>query len=72
MSGFIAPADYADNENNILAAGAVLMALWLGQPKSLTSIEAVPDLHGNATNQIDVGFSFLLSRYRITIERLPD
>jgi len=66
------PRDYDDNENNILAAGAILMALWLGQPKSLISVVAVVDTNGNSTNQIDVGFSFMRSSYRITIERVPD
>lgn len=65
------PRDFDDEQNNLVAAGAVLMALWVGQP-SLTSIEAVADGNGNATNQIDVSFSFLQSTYRLTIERVPD
>jgi len=66
------PRDFDDEQNNLVAAGAVLMALWLGQPKSLTSIVMVVDDNGNATNQIDVSFSFAALVYRLTIERVPD
>lgn len=58
--------------DNILAAGAILMVLWLGQPKSLTSIQTVVTEDGVATNQIDVTFSFMMSAYRLTVERIPD
>lgn len=72
MPALQAPPDWDDEQNNLVASGAILMALWISQPKSLTSIQAVADDNGNATNQIEVTFSFLQSPYRLTIERVVD
>ena len=60
-----------DRSNNILAAGAVLTMLWVAERPLVKSIRAVEDENG-PTNQIDISFAFLLSPYRITIERIPD
>lgn len=60
--------------NNMVAAGAILLALQLGQrnAEALTAVAPVVDRDGHVTNQIDVKLSFLKSPYRITIERVPD
>lgn len=62
-----------DRDNNLIAAGAVFMLLIL-QPRStaLQTVTVVVDEHGNATNQIDIGLSFMRSTYRLTIERVPE
>jgi hypothetical protein len=67
----VAP-DHDDHDNNLVAAGALLAILLMTQTNQVTSIEALVDANGFATNQIDLGFSFLKSAYRITIERVPD
>lgn len=73
MDALQAPPDWDDEQNNLMAAGAILMILWMiGRPQGVTSIEAVADGNGNATNQIDVSFSFLKSAYRLTVERVVD
>ncbi len=61
-----------DQDNNLLAAGAVLALLrgMTGQP--LTAVTIVTDTEGNLTNQIDIGLSFMRSPYRITVERVTD
>jgi len=66
------PPDSDDHDNNLIASGALLAILLLPRTASVESIEAVTDQYGFATNQIDIGFSFLRSPYRITIERIPD
>lgn len=72
MRSHIGPDSEADERaNNILAAGAVLAMLWVGQRPSVTTLRAVEDENG-PTNQIDISFAFLQSAYRITIERVPD
>lgn len=58
-----------DYENNLVAAGAVLMLLQTSTSLALRTIEAVTDADGIATNQVDVSFTFLQSAYRITVER---
>jgi hypothetical protein len=68
---FTTNPDDDDHDNNILAAGALLAMLWVAERPLVKSIRAVEDEDG-PTNQIDVSFSFLLSPYRITIERVPD
>jgi len=69
--------DPADRDNNLVAAGAVLMLLRGAtvvsvNKSSLTSVEVVTDEQGNPTNQIDIGLSFMASPYRITVERVVD
>lgn len=60
-----------DRENNLIVAGAVLAMLQQpGLP--LTSVKVVTGDDGDATNQIDIGLSFMVSPYRITVERVTD
>jgi hypothetical protein len=61
-----------DHDNNLVAAGALLALLLQPRTTTVETIDAVTDTDGFLTNQIDVGFSFLRSVYRITIERIPD
>lgn len=63
-----------DRDNNLVATGAIhaLLVLEQGAVAALTSVEAIVDEHGVATNQIDVGLSFMKSAYRLTVERVPD
>lgn len=62
-----------DRDNNLIAAGAVLMLLML-TPRGtvLQTVDVVVDEQGNATNQIDIGMSFVRSTYRLTVERVDD
>jgi hypothetical protein len=57
-------------ENNLLAAGAVFAMLATGQPHGVEAVTVVTDDDGNASNQIEVKFSFMLSPYRLTVERV--
>lgn len=59
-----------DRYNNLMATGAVLVALMYAGFGALESVEAVTDADGNATNQIEIGLSFMRSPYRITVERV--
>lgn len=59
-----------DRDNNLVAAGAVLALLIAANESSLTAVEVVTDAEGNATNQIDIGLSFMGSPYRLTVERV--
>ncbi|MFD7157930.1 hypothetical protein ACXJJ3_08865 [Kribbella sp. WER1] len=63
-----------DYDNNLVAAGGVLMLLLLaqGQVRTLTSLELVTDAEGNATNQLDITLSFLRSPYRLTVTRITE
>jgi hypothetical protein len=63
-----------DDQNNHVAAGAVLALLLLGQRhgKTLTSLALVTDAEGNATNQLEITLSFLRSPYRLTVERVTE
>lgn len=60
--------------NNIIAAGGLWAALSVALQIGVSQLHNPrPVFVGNsATNQIDVSFPFLESRYRITIERIPD
>lgn len=64
-----APHDY---DNDLVAAGAVLMMLLLakGQTRVLTALEVVTAPDDGPTNQLEVTFSFLASPYRLTVERV--
>lgn len=59
-----------DDPNNHIAAGAVLALLLLGQHhgKTLMSLDVVTDAEGNATNQLELTFTFLRSPVRLTVE----
>ena len=60
-------------ENELLAAGAVFMALRTGDRSTgCGDIEVVVDDSGHVTNEIDVRFSFLKSTYRCTVTMVPD
>lgn len=59
-----------DYENNLVAAGALLMLLQSSGYSSIDSIVPVVDADGIATNQIDISLSFLRSSYRVTVERI--
>lgn len=61
-------AEYDERLNNILASGAVFMALHM-QPG--IDAEVVVDTVGNATNEIMISMEFLKSKYRVTVERIP-
>lgn len=65
--------DFDEIHNNLLAAGG-LSALLYTVRQTLPGLTMVAPVHvdGVATNQIDIGLSYLHSSYRITIERLPD
>lgn len=67
----VAP-DSDDYDNNLVAAGALLAILTITRTFPVTTLEAVTDANGFATNRIDISFSFMKSPYRITIERVPD
>ena len=61
----------ADRDNNLIAAGAIL-ALLGPVGGSLTAVRVVTDTEGDATNQLDVSLSFMVSPYRITVERVTE
>lgn len=63
-----------DYDNNLVAAGAVLMLLLLarGQVRTITSLEVVTGPDGTPTNQLDITLSFLRSPYRLTVERVTE
>lgn len=56
-----------DMHNNFVATGAVFMLLHMADNPNLTSV-AIPE-HGPG-NQIDIELDFLVSPYRLTIERV--
>lgn len=67
----------SDYENNIIAAGGVLAALEIanGAYPSVGSVNLDPQvvmLDGQATNQLTIKPSFMKSRYRLIVERVPD
>ena len=63
------PADERDEmDNNILAAGGILMVL----DRAGLNPEVITTEDGTATNQIAVTLHFMKSRYRLTVERIPD
>jgi len=58
-----------DAENNLIAAGAVFMALHQSSGRGLAA-EIVVDSDGNVTNQIEIRLDFMRSPYRLTVERV--
>lgn len=62
-----------DYDNDLVAAGAVLMLLLLaqGQVKTITTLDVVTGPDG-ATNQLDITLPFLRSPYRLTVERVTE
>lgn len=54
-----------ERANNLVATGALFALLSGARDGTLTSVETT------GGNQIDIGFSFLKSAYRLTVERLP-
>lgn len=64
--------DVDEKYNNLLAAGAILAVLSNSDFGTIRTVEARSGRDGIVTNQIDIGFSFLQSTYRITVERVPD
>lgn len=63
-----------DYDNNLVAAGGVLMLLLLAQKqvRTLTSLELVTAPDGAPTNQLEITLSFLRSPYRLTVERIQE
>ena len=63
-----------DQDNDLVAAGAVLMLLLLaqGQVRSVASLDVVTGEDGTPTNQLDLKLTFLRSPYRLTIQRLTE
>ena len=63
-----------DYDNDLVAAGAVLMLLLLaqGQVKTITALDVVTAPDGTPTNQLDLTLSFLRSPYRLTVERVTE
>jgi hypothetical protein len=61
-----------DYDNNLVAAGGVLMLLLLAQKqvRALTSLEVVTGPEGEPSNQLEITLSFLRSPYRLTVERV--
>ena len=57
--------------NNILMSGALYAALALGDTAEKLDCEIVYD-NGIATNQLLVSVPFLRSKYRVTVERVPE
>jgi len=63
-----------DHDNNLIAAGALYALLsasistWAVD--RLTAVEIVTDAQGGVTNQLDIALSFMVSPYRITVERV--
>jgi len=66
--------DRPDYDNDLVAAGAVLMLLLLaqGQVRTITALEVVTGPDDLPTNQLDITLSFLRSPYRLTVERVPE
>lgn len=64
------PADDDDIQNNLVAAGALYMALSMVPGARLEVETEVEDDH--ATNRLIVRFDFMKSPYRLTVERIPD
>lgn len=52
-------------DNNIMAAGGILMALALDLDAEVVTED------GCATNALSVKLPFMKSRYKITVERIP-
>lgn len=68
-------AQLDERDNNLVTTGAVLQLLLTHPGISvgvLQTVNVVVDEHGNPTNQIDIGLSFMRSTYRLTVERVPD
>lgn len=67
----VRPPDY---DNDLVAAGAVLMLLLLtqGQVRTITSLDPVTGPDGEPTNQLELTLSFLRSPYRLTVERVKE
>lgn len=59
-----------DDLNNIMAAGAVFMALS-SDGVHLDDVDIV-SVNGQATNQLTIQLDFMKSLYRVTVERIPD
>lgn len=68
------PAAQDRYENELLAAGAVFMALLTSHnwTPGLKEVKVVTDEHQQATTAIDVEFTFMKSRYRITVTTAPE
>lgn len=66
-----------DKLNNVLATGALHALLSMTtnpvdpEHRALVDVELVM-VDGQATNQLEVRFSFLISPYLITVERVED
>lgn len=58
--------NHPDYQNNLVAAGAIFMALSSAPG---ARVDVVVDDDGNATNELSVEFDFLASPYRFTVER---
>lgn len=54
-----------DTANNLIATGALYAVLFSSENRQITRV----DVDGNA---LIVGFSFLRSPYRVTVERIPE
>lgn len=64
-----------DYENNIIAAGGVLAALHVAAGVPPPGVDLDPEVvmeNGTATNMLTVRLGFMKSRYRLTVERVPD
>lgn len=57
-----------DVANCCIVTGGLFMILSNSLNRSLTSVDITP----NSNNQLDVGFRFMKSKYRITIERIEE
>lgn len=64
-----ASIDHDEHENNLMATGAVHMALTSSNldPQLITLEDGI-----TVTNAISVKPNFMKSRYKITVERMPD
>jgi hypothetical protein len=63
--------EYDEYQNALVACGALLVTLMTGNTPA--TVEVVLDEQGMPTNMIDVRLGdFLLSKYRLTVTRVPD
>ena len=69
MSDVPKPFDHDEMANNVLAAGALWMALGTAglDPEVITEDDGV-----TVTNRLSIGLRFLKSRYMVTVERIPE